>query len=77
VLVHSEGALGLVEDALARGTVNLAVLGAAELVGELLASRFLGIGLDTTGKGVSWKNRGCSGRAKESEHTERACHQYR
>lgn len=53
MLVHAESALGLVEDGLGGGAVNLAVLGAAHLVADLLSSGLLAIGLDTTAIGIS------------------------
>lgn len=49
VLVHAEGALGLVKEALASATVDVLVLRAAGLVSERLASRLLVVWLDTAG----------------------------
>lgn len=48
LVTHAKGVLGLVQDGASRGAVNLAVLGAADLVGELLAGRLVVVGLDAT-----------------------------
>lgn len=53
LVAETDGILGLVEDGASGRAVNLAVLGAAHLVGDLLSGGLLGIGLDATGEVVS------------------------
>jgi len=53
VPVHAEGVLGLVEHALGAGAVDVAVVGAAELVGKFLASRLLVVRLGATSELVA------------------------
>lgn len=48
MLVHAESALGLVDDGSTRAAVNLAVLGAAHLVGDFLTGRLVAVGLSAT-----------------------------
>lgn len=49
LVAEANGILGLVEDAVASGTMNLAVLGTAELVPDLLTGRLLLVGLSAAG----------------------------
>lgn len=49
LVAEADSVLGLVEDGAAGGAVDLAVLGAAHLVGELLAGGLLVVGLEAAG----------------------------
>ena len=48
LVTETKGVLGLVDDGAARAAVNLAVLAAAELVGDLLTGGLVMVGLSTT-----------------------------
>lgn len=75
LVAEANSILGLVEDGSAGGSVNLAVLGAAHLVADFLASGLVVIGLDATVEIVSedvQRVRGCVGVL-----TERPCRQSR
>lgn len=54
LVAHAESVLGLVDDGAAGAAVNLAVLGAAHLVGQGLAGRLIRVGLGATAVIVSY-----------------------
>lgn len=71
LVTETDGVLGLVENRLAGAAVNLAVLGAASLVADLLSSGLVTVGLEATVDCV----RVGLGEREEGYHTEQACRQ--
>ena len=73
LVAEAESVLRLVHDALAAAAVDVLVLGAAELVANLLTGGFLVVGLDVTRGGlVIWFKK-----SRSEKHTEQPYHRRR
>ena len=75
LVAHAKSVLGLVDDGAAGAAVNLAVLGAAHLVGQGLAGGLVRVGLGATAIAVSYDIVVEGGLGEE--RTERLCRQCR